>query len=257
MMKDRLSKIFGLVMFLFLVGGILYLNLFGEEVDEKDVYEVIEVSSNSLLPVEDYLLFTELNNLTKFNEITLAEVKARFEDHPYVVKADVKFDGINKIIVKIKEKELKAVILNTDNLGLITKDYKLIPLLKNTSFSELPVISHLKTNSDEAGTDDPVNEELVQAYKIIDALKSTDENIYKNLNEINLRYGRDIILTFSDLDCSVIFGRGNEAKKIIYLHTLWQKMNEEKNLLKENEYIDLRYRNKIFIGKKIKTEITG
>jgi len=256
-MKDRLSKIFGLLMFLFLVGGILYLNLFGGQTDEKDIYEVIEVSSNSLLPAEDYLLFTELNDSTIFYELTLPAVKARFEEHPYVVKANVKFDGINKIIVNIKEKELKAVILNADNLGLITEDYKLLPLLKNTSFSELPVISHLKTNSDEARTDDPVNEELVQAYKIIDALKSTDENIYNKLDEINLRYGRDIILTFSGLDCSVIFGRGNEAKKIIYLLALWKKVNEEKNFFKENEYIDLRYRNKIFIGKKIKTEITG
>ncbi len=230
---------------------------FGGQTDEKDIYEVIEVNGNSLLPTEDYILFTELNDSTKFNDLALPDVKARFEEHPYVVKADVKFDGINKILVNIKEKELKAVILSGDNPELIAEDYKLVPLLKNTSFSELPVISHLKTNSDETGTDNPENKELVQAYKIIDAIKITNENIYKNLDEINLRYGRDIILTFSGLDCSVIFGRGNEAKKIVYLHALWEKMNEENNLFKESEYIDLRYRNKIFIGKKIKTETTG
>ncbi len=256
-MKDTISKIFGLVMFLVLAGGILYLNLFGEEADEKDIYEVIEVNSNSLLPAEDYLLFTELNDSIKLNDLTLPDVKARFEEHPYIVKADVKFDGINKIIVNIKEKELKAVILSEENPGLITEDYKLVPLLNNTSFSELPVISHLKTNIDETGTGNTENDELVQAYKIIDAIKITDENIYKNLDEINLRYGRDIVLSFSGLDCSVIFGRGNEAKKIVYLQALWEKMNEENNLFKESEYIDLRYRNKIFIGKKIKTEITG
>ncbi|RKY93778.1 MAG: hypothetical protein DRQ01_03945 [Ignavibacteriae bacterium] len=256
-MKDTISKIFGLVMFLFLVGGILYLNLFGGQADEKDIYELIEVNSNSLLPTKDYLLFTELNDSTKLDDLTLPDVKARFEEHPYIIKADVKFDGINKIIVNIKEKELKAVLLSEDHPGLITEDYKLVPLLKNTSFSELPVISHLKTNSDETGSDNPENKELVQAYKIIDAIKIVDENIYKNLDEINLRNGRDIILTFSGLDCSVIFGRGNEAKKIAYLHALWKKMNDENNLFKESEYIDLRYRDKIFIGKKIKTEITG
>lgn len=256
-MKDTISKIFGLVMFLFFVGGILYLNFFGGQANEKDIYEVIEVNSNSLLPTEDYLLFTELNDSTILNNITLPDVKAKFEEHPYVVKADVKFDGINKIIVNISEEELKAVLLGGDNPGLITEDYKLVPLLKNTSFSGLPVISHLKTNSDETESDNPETEELIQAYKIIDAIKIADENIYKNLDEINLRYGRDVILTFCGLDCSVIFGRGNEAKKIIYLHALWEKMNKENNLFKESEYIDLRYRNKIFIGKKIKTEITG
>lgn len=256
-MKDTISKIFGLVIFLFFIGGIIYLIFFGGQTDEKDIYEVIEVNGNSLLPTEDYILFTELNDSTKFNDLALPDVKARFEEHPYVVKADVKFDGINKILVNIKEKELKAVILSGDNPEFIAEDYKLVPLLKNTSFSGLPVISHLKTNSDETGTDNPENKELVQAYKIIDAIKIIDENIYKNLDEINLRYGRDIILTFSGLDCSVIFGRGNEAKKIVYLHALWKKMNEENNLFKESEYIDLRYRNKIFIGKKIKTETTG
>jgi len=145
-------------MFLFFIGGILYLNLFGGQTDEKDVYEVIDVSSNSLLPTEDYLLFTKLNDSTKFYELTLPEVKARFEEHPYVVKANVKFDGINKIIVNIEEKELKAVLLSGDNPGLITENYKLVPLLKNTSFSEFPVISHLKIKSDEAGTDNPEDE---------------------------------------------------------------------------------------------------
>lgn len=256
-MKDRLSKIFGLVIFLFFIGSILYLNLFGEEADEKDIYDLIEVKSNLLLSAEDYLLFTELNDSIKQRDLALPEVKARFEEHPYVVKADVKFDGINKIIVNIKEKELKAVLLSGDHPGLITKDYKLVPLLKNTSFSELPVISHLKTDSDETGTNNPENEELAQAFKIIDAIKISDENFYKDLDEINLRYGRDIILTFSGLDCSVIFGRGNEAKKIIYLLALWEKVKEENNLFKESEYIDLRYQDKIFIGKRIKTESTG
>jgi len=256
-MKDRLSKIFGLVIFLFFIGSILYLNLFGGEADEKDIYEVIEVNRNSLLPAEDYLLFTELNDSIKQSDLTLSEVKVRFEEHPYVVKADVKFDGINKIVVNIKEKELKAVLLSGDQPGLITEDYKLVPLLKNTSFSELSVISHLKTDSDETGTNNPENEELAQAFKIIDAIKISDENFYKDLDEINLRYGRDIILTFSGLDCSVIFGRGNEAKKIINLHALWEKMKEENNLFKESEYIDLRYQNKIFIGMRIKTESTG
>ena len=170
-MKDTISKIIGLVMFFFFIGGILYLNLFGGQADEKDIYEVIEVNGNSLLPTEDYLLFTELNDSTKFNELTLPDVKAKFEEHPYVVKADVKFDGINKIIVNITEKELKAVLLSGENPGLITEDYNLVPLLKNTSFSELPVISHLKTNSDETGSDNIENGELVQAYKIIDAIK--------------------------------------------------------------------------------------
>jgi len=252
-----MSKIFGLVMFLFFIGGIFYLNLFSGQADEKDNYEVIEVNGNSLLPAKDYLLFTELNESTILNNITLPDVKAKFVEHPYVVKADVKFDGVHKIIVNISEEELKAVILSENNPGLITEDYKLVPLLGNTSFSGLPVISHLKTNSDETGSDNPENIELVQAYKIIDAIKITDKNFYKNLDEINLRYGRDIILTFTGINCSVIFGRGNEAKKIIYLYALWEKMNEENNLFKESEYIDLRYRDKIFIGKKIKTEITG
>lgn len=256
-MKETLSKIFGLLIFFLFMGGILYLNFFGEKANEKDVYESIEVSGNILLPAEDYLFFTQLDDSSKLYDITLPEVKTKFEEHPYVVKADVKFDGVNKIIVNIKEKELKAVLLSRDNPGLITENYEIVPLLKNTSFAELPVISNLKTNDDETEADNPNNLELKQAYKIIDVIKFTDENIYKNLNEINLRNGRDIILTFTGLHSSVIFGRGNEASKIVYLQALWQKMNEEKNLFTENEYIDLRYRNKIFIGKKIKTETTG
>ncbi len=256
-MKETAGKIFGLIIFLFLIGSIIYLNFFGAKAETKDSYESISISGNSILTAEDYLHFAKYDDSLNLFNTTLQEVKIKMEQHPYIVKANVKYDGSNTIAVELIEKKLKAVVLSGNNPSLVTEDYKTVPLLKNASFTELPVISKLKTISDESGNSIPDNLELEQAYKIIDAIIFVDENIYAHLDEVNLRNGRDIVLSFSGLKSSVIFGRGNVAEKIVFFQALWNKMNSDKNLFIESEYIDLRYNSKIFVGKKLNTEATG
>ena len=84
----------------------------------------------------------------------------------------------------------------------------------------------------------------------------TVDNIDIDLAEINLRKSGDAILTFTGLKFPVLFGKDNEGRKALIIKNLWQQLIDEENVNENIEYLDLRYKNKVFIGKR-KTELTS
>ena len=251
-MKERRSKLFGLFVFLFLTFGFVYLMITGSKVNVKEVYNQIEVSGNYLLPSSQYLRFAGLNDSTKFKDLTLLDVKTKLEKHPYLRKAEVEFDGINKILVEVEEHTIKAVLLQKNELKLITNVFKILPLFPPTAIQDLPVITNLNISN----KDSLKGKDLDFAFRIIDALNLADENIRKNLAEINLRRGGDVILTFTGLRFPVLFGKNDETRKVLILKNIWPDITAGENISNETEYIDLRYKDKVFIGKR-KSELAS
>ena len=252
-MSERKSKLFGLFAFIFIVSGFVFLIITGSKANVKEVYNQIEIKGNKLLPTSEYLRYTGLSDSTKYDELTLSDVKAKFEKHPYMRKAEVEFDGINKILVEVEEKEIKAVLLQNNVLKMVTNDLETLPLFPPSNINDLPVVSNLNSNSKKSF--DSTNMEF--AFRIIDAISECDTNIRKNLAEINLRKGGDVILTFTGLNFPVLFGKSYEIKKALILKDLWHQIMGDKNLSQSTEYIDLRYKDKVFIGKRKSELING
>jgi cell division septal protein FtsQ len=252
-LKDRGSKISGLLFFLILCGGIIYMMLTGTHSNENDRYEAIEIKGNKLLSENEYLSFSEFTDTTIYFELTLAEVKTKLDEHPYVNKSEVRFDGIKSIVVELEEKKPKALVLNKNKFNLITETSELLPVFNKSLLVELPIISNLQ-KQDEKLIDE---EELNSAFRIIDAVKTIDENMFKSLAEINLRNGGDILIMFTGLQFPIVFGKKNEVRKILSLKSIWNDLLKESEVIFNIEYIDLRYNNKIFIGKRKSTELTG
>ena len=239
-MSDRRSKFFGLVLFLILITGFSYLMITGSQVSHKESYNQIIINENSLLPAEEYLRYSGLTDSTEI------------EKHPYLRKAEVEFDGVSTILVEVEEKEMKAALLQKNEIKLITSDLQTLPLFPPSSIVDLPVISNMNFNG--KSTFDESDMEF--AFRIIDALSISDTNVRKNLAEINLRKGGEAVLTFTGLQFPVLFGKNDEVKKALILKDLWQELINNSILLNNTEYIDLRYENKVFIGKR-KTELAS
>lgn len=251
-MSERRSKFFGMVVFLVLIFGFSYLMITGSKANHKEVYNQIEVIDNTLLPAKEYLRYAGLSDSTKYEELTLLEVKTKIEKHPYLRKAEVEFDGVNKILVEVQEKEIKAALLQKNELKLITRDLETLPLFPPADIKFLPVISNM--TMDKKG--EIKSKDMEFAFRVIDAISMCDTNIEKNLAEINLRNGGDVILTFTGLRFPVLFGRNDEVRKVLILKNLWQQINIS-IVNEETEYIDLRYKNKVFIGKRKQELISG
>jgi cell division protein FtsQ len=224
----------------------------GSKASHKEVYNQIEVIENTLLPAEEYLRYAGLIDSTKYADLTLLEVKTKIEKHPYLRKAEVEFDGVNKILVEVQEKEIKAALLQKNELELLTSDLETLPLFPPYVIKDLPVISSLNLN----GKSTYDEKDIEFAFRIIDAISMSDTNVRKNLAEINLRKGGDVILTFAGLKFPVLFGKSDEVRKALILKYLWQQSVNDKILYENTEYLDLRYKNKVFIGKR-KTELAS
>lgn len=251
-MSERRSKFFGLAVFLILIIGFSYLMITGSKASHKEVYNQIEVIENTLLPAKEYLRYAGLSDSTKYADLTLLEVKTRIEKHPYLRKAEVEFDGVNTIMVEVQEKEIKATLLQKNELKLLTSDLETLPLFPPAAINDLPVISNLNFS----GKNSYSEENILFAFRIIDAISISDTNVRKNLAEINLRKGGNVILTFSGLKFPVLFGKSDEVKKALILKNIWQELIDEENINQNTEYLDLRYKNKVFIGKR-KTELVS
>jgi cell division protein FtsQ len=214
--------------------------------------EVIELSGYNLLSENDYLAFAKLHEISKLKNISLAVVKDRLEKHPYILRADVVFEGTKKIKAYITEKSIKALLIGGSDPFLVTSRFQLLPIFANTRSIDLPVISNPKYDEGLKSLSIIRTDEMIEAFRIIDAADVTDDKLFKKLAEINLRKGGDIVLTFSGLNYPVIFGRGNEAKKILTLRTVLN--NQKNNFAEMSEYLDFRFSNAVYVGASYKTD---
>jgi len=261
MVRETKIKIIGTGIFIILLLGIAYLVYHSNKIDKNEIIESVKVTGNRLLSENDYLTFTRLSELSNKNKFSLPVIKSRFEKHPYVLKADVKFISEKKVKVFLIEKRIYGVIIRGSEALFVAEGFQVLPVFPNTKVFDFPVIS----NIDEERTLKPLkkfrNKDIVQAFKIIDAIHITSEKLWSKLSEINFKSQinfineNDIVLTISGINPSVIFGRGNEASKIVGLETLLKGFSNDKNFLAESDYIDLRFNQSIYIGNTQRVEL--
>ena len=247
-MKEKFGIIAGIVLFIVVVAGIFYLSFYKSE-DKKNVIAEILIEGNKILPAEDYLKSTDLNDVSEYSTLTLQEIKSRMMKHTYVKKAEVHVEGKDKVIIRIFEKKFMAVLLTDNYPYLVTQNFELIKLEPNSEITKMPVISNAGLTKAEVDSEHAKDSNLFSALKIIDATKIVSETMLNDLTGINLRYGGDIVLTFSHIKCPVIFGKGSEGNKIVALYSIWEGLKTREEPFKNSSYVDLRFNNEIFIGK--------
>ncbi|MCU0343858.1 MAG: hypothetical protein MUF28_08560 [Ignavibacterium sp.] len=252
-MKKDFGKIFGVVLLFVMVLSILYLSLFKYSEKGKEEIKMIKLYGNSLLSSEIYLRFADLDQSYVYDDLNLNMIKKRFEEHPYIAKAEVKSDGLGNVDVKIVEKDIYAVLLSRSEPYFLTNDFELLKIHQYTTYSDIPVISNFRVTEKLIPSKVFKTEDIVEAFRIIDAAKISDIELSRKLSEINLKNGGDVVLTFSGINYPIVFGRGNEAKKMIYLSLVWERINNLKASYQNTEYIDLRFSNEAYIGSKENT----
>jgi cell division septal protein FtsQ len=249
------KQIFNLFVTILLILFIGYLVFFVNNDYKADAEKTVSISGNILLPENDYLVFTKLENRVDEKKLGASVIKSRFEKHPYIERARVELNGKNDIRITAVEKNIKAVIIVNSEPFLISDDYQVLPLFPNINSVDVPVISNIRTSEKVKELSYLKNNDMIQAFRIIDAAEAlSNKQISRNLSEINFnstlgaRYENDIVLSFSGMKPAVITGRGDEARKMICLETLWENMSSGKLAVENNDYIDLRYANNVYFG---------
>lgn len=241
------KNIFALLIFLIAIAGIIY-----SSISLKNNFEIkvksISILGNNLLSKENYLRFTRLNTKENYKDLTLRIIKDRFEKHPYILKADVRYNGNNNVEVKLYEKNIEAILLDKENQYFITDKLQVLPIMNDTRNIDYPIIANVTFyDSIKVLSSIKKNNDVLTAAKIISAVKFANPELHNLLSAVDLQYGGEIAINFSNVEYPLIIGRGNELRKILYFNTLWNSL-KGKELNNFIEYIDLRYGGHIFLG---------
>lgn len=245
-MKIR-SKILGVLLFTILLLGVFYLSLFSNTEAGNKVVS-IELFGNNYLSRENYLKFAKLDKISEYKFLSLPVIKDRLEKHPYISRADVKFSSKDAVIINIQERIFQAVVLSNGENYIVTENFSVLPLLPFTKNIELPLIVNPRITAKIRLFSKWNDDEMRTAFRIIDAAKLTDLEMFQSISEIDMRDGKDIVINMSDLECPVVFGRGGEVQKVIYFDSIWSRLRNNKFALANLNYVDLRFDKLIYIG---------
>ena len=122
MERETKIKVFGTAFFIILLMVLSYLIYKSNEVKRINVIEKVHVTGNKLLAEKDYLNFTKLNN-SQVKGLTLPVIKDRFEKHPYVLRADVKFINEKEVQIFVTEKKIYGVIIKEPDPLFISENF--------------------------------------------------------------------------------------------------------------------------------------
>ena len=83
-MKDKFGTFVGVILLAAIFCGILYLTLFRQN-SEKERYSEIKLTGNHILPANDYLKSSNLDDVKELSRVSLQEIKSRIEKQPYLL----------------------------------------------------------------------------------------------------------------------------------------------------------------------------
>ncbi|GAB4129274.1 MAG: hypothetical protein Fur0015_03140 [Ignavibacteriales bacterium] len=245
-MKKSNAKILSLIILSSLLAVIVILSITLNEEDQK-TFSKINLSGNILCSSNDYLKFLHLNNPDDYSALTPKIVRDRFQKHPYIETVTVNQED-NELNIKIKEKIIDAALLYIDSQYLITNKSQVIPFLSGTYELKCPLISNPKIEKKlKVLASCKKQNDIVAALKIITTIQNSNPQIIPSISEIDLREGKDILLTLEGKDFPIIIGRSNLVSKSFLLSNSWDYLTNS-SLNDVINHIDLRYKDMMVFG---------
>jgi cell division septal protein FtsQ len=242
-MSDK-KKIFSITFFSALTCILVFLIFFSNKKGQVNKISQVEIIGFKLLSRDTYLKYCRLNQIP--GNLTLTLIREKFLKHPYIDEIFVEQPTDEKIIVHLVEKKIEAIIIKDGESYFLTDDMQLLVIMEKTNYFDYPIISNSSLNKINY-LEKIKNKDVEDAFKIIEVSKKINYNLYKNLSEINLRNGGEILLHITGLKPFIIFGKNGFVPKIYSLNKIINDY-QDKKLLDNAGYIDLRYDKNVFIG---------
>jgi len=243
----KVIQILNVLLLLVAAGGVFYLAAVLKNGNDSKI-ELISFEGNSHLTKEQYLNYANLTDKNSYADLSIQIIKDRIEKHPYIERADVRFESGNSISIRIIEKKFDSILLEKENQYILTDDLQVLPVFPQTKKIDYPIISNPVLYGDlKVLSVLKKNQDIVTASKIISAIKLINPELYDSLSSIDLENGGDIVIYLSSADYPVKLGRGNELRKVVYLNNLWNFL-KGKEINKYLDYVDLRYGGHVYLG---------
>jgi cell division protein FtsQ len=242
-----MARILNILFAIAVLGLMIYLSVGIDDIKNQKI-NFISFDGNYHLTKEQYLAFANLYDKNLFENLSVQIIKDRVEKHPYIQHADVRYEGNNKVSVRVTEKSFESLIVDSSAQFIITDKLQVLPVLDQTKKIDYPVISNpVLRDGIKSLSIQKKNNDILTASKIISAVKLINIDLYNSLSSVDMQNGDDIILYFSNLNYPLIIGRGGEIQKVVYFNSFWKYL-KGKEINNYMEYVDLRFAGHVYLG---------
>lgn len=201
----------------------------------------ITVEGNQSLTEGQILKLAEITLPVRQSDLDLMVVASRIEGHAFVERAILSRDFPSKVRILIVERQPVAMLTGGEPV-FVDKDLRVLPGIQSKEIFDLPVITGWRGNATVGAVVE--SEPLRRAVDVVELAQRVDENLYHLISEVKLLKNGDFILYTSDFGVPVLFGRGDEAWKLVYLQEFWNQVVGREgaaNLLS----VDLRFEGQV------------
>lgn len=243
----RNNTIVSLAIFIILIIVVLVLAVMNRQSESDMEIVAINFNNTELLEKEEYRAYINLDSLSYITDMSLAVLREKIMKHPYVKNVTLEYKADKTVYAEIGEYDVKGLLHLEGDRYFLTSELTLIRVLSNTAKVDYPVITN--SSLQKAGViRKKEHPDIVIAEKIISATQIIDDKYYLRLAEVNLRSGGDIVLTLSGVPAFVLLGKTDLIEKLVYFYSFMEDQSFDLALAANSMYIDLRYKNNIYIG---------
>lgn len=240
------SKSIYIIWLILILSLFLLLCGFAHQWKEIILLENIVVSDTKYIYEAEIIKQTNLNTGIKFYAIDVDSVYNRLLSHPYIKDIQMNKNIFGTLNIEVYEREICASIF-INKLYYLDSEGKILPRIKLKVVPDVPVISGINFDAAKIKPGMEINDEsILVAIKLLDTVKSIDEEFYYLISEVNISKNRDYVLLTNDYAIPIILGREGFAEKIVLLSSFWKQFL---NTLSSDQlkYIDARFKDQLVV----------
>jgi len=258
-MKTEEKKIFLILNFKFLIEGtvvlilIISVSLMANKWRNNVEYDKVSISGNYTISNEEILKYASLSkDSINLEEVNVKFIQDRIAKNPEIKKVFVSKEPPNELKIEIIEKTPLAILNTGNDLKLVDEELEIFPYKNFDKLLDLPVISGIKTESNQSIVSGANKENLFLAVSIILSAYKQGKNVQNIISEINMSDTVKVLVYSNEKSIPFYFplnkvrnGIDSEfTKKIsgkIEIMKNFLEQIESKSILNNAEYVDLRF----------------
>ena len=208
--------------------------------------KAVKIQGNHFISKEEIFERARIDFSKDIFKVNTGEIEKRILTHPMIDKVSVNRFLPSALKIKIKERDLLAVISGSE-ISAVDMAGSILTQFPTESVYDLPVITgfHFQTDStDFREPDDP--EQVQQAVDMLNELKKLDFLLYHEISELNYSNNNGFIFFLKEKNIPIIFGKENCFQKIRYFSTIYHHLLE-KDSLEKLSFIDVRFADQVVV----------
>ncbi|MGA9115906.1 MAG: FtsQ-type POTRA domain-containing protein [Bacteroidota bacterium] len=177
--------------------------------------------------------------------LDLFAVRCSLERNPFVGSAFVERDAPGRLILTVQEREPVAVAaagrlvpLDAGGMGL--------PEVESERIFDLPVLTGLAPGDLPEPGRRAVHPALREALRVLGAARRLDEGLFRQISEVHIGPGGDLVLYTAEHGVPVRFGRGGIGEKLLKFEAFWRDIVGHRDA-GELRSVDLRFRDRVVV----------